>query len=223
MGPPVLTEYGRARAEAHELVLSGDGKVGIAISPDGDLQNVFNNGGARRAATEALLEGLRRGGKTLDCFDGFLPDFYAQFGFSETGGMQFNRDFALPGWDYKADDEPDVVFPARMEIGESDDSIRERVLGDDKAWITGRESRRYYDDFDQAKADARRAIGGGLGGSPEGKAAHRAGSKPGAEAGARTRALVDSGHCSSGAPICRVVRSMPARNTAPLQRMPQFE
>ena len=42
--------------------------------------------------------------RTLDCFDGFLPDFYAEFGF-----VEYKRE---PNWDPKG---ADVVYMRRLE------------------------------------------------------------------------------------------------------------
>jgi hypothetical protein len=158
----------------HDMLLSEDGKVGVGVSPEGDIQNLFNNGGPKGAATEAVLEAMNRGGRTLDAFAGHLPGYYAQFGFRETGRMRFNRDFAPSNWDYGKHDDPDVVFMALTDTGESDEQLRERVL-DREQWSSHERATRYYEDFDQAKADARgtatrrsrgKERGSGVGGLP---------------------------------------------------------
>jgi hypothetical protein len=85
----------------YRTYLAGDGLSGFAISMDGDLQSVFNVSGesrGRRMMTLALLDGAY----TLDCFDGYLPKFYAQFGFREV-----RRE---ANWNEGG---PDVVYMAR--------------------------------------------------------------------------------------------------------------
>ena len=141
----------------HKLFLSADGTVGVAVSPEGDIQNVFNNGGPKGAGTEALLTAMRNGGKTLDCYDGHLPEFYTQFGFVETGRMKFNPEYAPEGWDFERYDNPDVVFMGLKKTGETDDQIRDRAA--DKAkWKTRKITRKLYegDEWDSAKDDSRR-------------------------------------------------------------------
>lgn len=65
---------------AHQCYATPDGSAGFAISPEGDLQSVFNygQGGRGSALVAAAIAG---GARTLDCFDGFLPAFYARHGF----------------------------------------------------------------------------------------------------------------------------------------------
>lgn len=95
-----------------QLFVSKDGKVGVAVSPQGDIGNLFNNGGPHGAGAEAMAQAIDHGGRVLDAFDGFLVKNYARMGFVETGRMPFNRDFAPKGWDYAKQGTPDVVFMA---------------------------------------------------------------------------------------------------------------
>lgn len=80
----------------NRVFVSNDGNNGFMLSSSGDIQNLFS---LNHRGRESLLEAIRQGGKTLDCFDGFLPKYYAQFGFVEVG-----RDANwTPG-------DPDVVY-----------------------------------------------------------------------------------------------------------------
>jgi phage-related protein (TIGR01555 family) len=94
----------------HTLIINKDGTVGAAISKDGDIQNVFNNGGPKGGAADAMKSALARGGKTLDCYDGFLPQYYKRFGMTETERLKFDPQYAPKNWDYAKHDNPDVVF-----------------------------------------------------------------------------------------------------------------
>lgn len=132
----------------HALILSGDGKVGAAVSPEGDIQNVFNNGGPKGAGADAMLQAMRRGGKMLDCYDGFLPAFYTKFGFEETNRMKFNREYALPSWDFEKIGEPDVVFMA-LRGQYTTNQIKERLKDGE---IQSKRNEEYTDDWDGAKA-----------------------------------------------------------------------
>lgn len=144
----------------HKLILMHDGKVGAAVSPDGDIQNVFNNGGPKGAGLDALAEGIDAGGYTLDCYDDFLPDLYSQMGFVETGRMKFDREYAPKDWDYENKGEPDVVFMAwKGYDGGRAASIARAKDKTKQSWKDHEKSSKYYDgkDWDQAKADSRGA------------------------------------------------------------------
>ena len=62
-----------------------------------------------------LREAIRLGGSKLDCFDGYLPKFYARNGFQETKREPWNDDFAPADWDYETMGRPDIVFMALPE------------------------------------------------------------------------------------------------------------
>jgi hypothetical protein len=94
----------------HYLFTNHNGTVGTAVSPEGDIQNLFNNSGIKGLGTRAMAHAIESGGRTLDAFDPYLPKLYRQFGFRETSRMKFDRDFAPEGWNYAQDDDPDVVF-----------------------------------------------------------------------------------------------------------------
>jgi hypothetical protein len=105
-----LTEHSAQELRNHQLFLSPDGRTGAAVSPEGDLQNVFNNRGVPGAAEHLVQHAIDHGATTLDAYDGFLPKYYRKFGFREVGRMKFNDQFAPEGWDFKKNDRPDIVF-----------------------------------------------------------------------------------------------------------------
>jgi hypothetical protein len=79
-----------------KIYLSEDEQNGFIISKYGDLQNVFSR---NHKGKESIKLALENGAETLDCFDGFLPKYYEQFGFKE-----YKREKNwVPG-------EPDVVY-----------------------------------------------------------------------------------------------------------------
>lgn len=79
--------------------LSYTGKSGFGLSESGDLVSVFSVEGA---GADTVQEAIKRGACTLDCFDGFLPEFYKRFGFYVTARE--------PNWTPGG---PDVIFMAR--------------------------------------------------------------------------------------------------------------
>jgi hypothetical protein len=98
----------------HRLYLGYEGRAGFAIDSDGDLQHVFNNGAPRGSGALAVRAAVRSGARTLNCFDGFLPQFYKRFGFVEVDRVRFDRALATKAWNYAAYGEPDVVFMRRV-------------------------------------------------------------------------------------------------------------
>lgn len=61
--------------------LTADGLSGYGVTDDGTLIGLFSLVRGRGASLMAAA--LDDGARTLDCFDGFLPEFYARFGFVE--------------------------------------------------------------------------------------------------------------------------------------------
>lgn len=131
-----LTEHSAEELADSQVFLSEDGKTGITVSADGDIQNAFRNpGGIKGSGKQAVVHAMMHGGVTLDCYDGYLPGLYGSLGFVETGRMKFNPEYAPEGM--PAGETPDVVFMA----------------------LDAKASNKYYDDWDEAKAAARKAVG----------------------------------------------------------------
>jgi len=141
----------------HTAFMTPDGKAGAALDSHGDIQNVFNNGGPKGAGQRALVEAISRGGRTLDCYDGYLPKLYSQFGFVETGRMKFNPDYAPSGWDHAKYDSPDVVFMAWKGYmsGGADAALRRGAS--QSGGVNHKVTDVYESDWDKAKAASRAA------------------------------------------------------------------
>jgi N-acetyl-anhydromuramyl-L-alanine amidase AmpD len=163
------------------------------LSPEGDIQNVYNNGGPKGDAAYVLAHAITQGGRTLDCYDDYLPKLYRQFGMKETGRMTFNPDFAPPGWDHVKDDSPDVVFMGWDGYPEgSPERAVARAKGNKDDWIPNERASQREADWDTAKGRSQAYVRGEevSGVAPEGirPQAVRAGEapRPGAgEAGRR--------------------------------------
>lgn len=106
----------------HELYLNEFDNVGHAISPDKDMQNLFNASGTPGLGQYAIEDGLARGGQTLDAFDGKLVEIYSPW-FEEYDRVRFNRNFAPENWNYKEDGTPDVVFMKRKDLDETPSTL----------------------------------------------------------------------------------------------------
>jgi 8-oxo-dGTP pyrophosphatase MutT (NUDIX family) len=143
----------------YKLFTNADRTVGAAVDPKGDIQNVFNNGGPKGAAAQAMVEAIKQGGKTLDAYDTFLPKYYRQFGFEETGRMKFNPEFAHD-WD-PANGTPDVVFMQWKGYGDdTEESVMARAKNR-KGWLPNVKAANYEDDYDAAKERSRQGAGDG--------------------------------------------------------------
>jgi len=140
----------------HTLLTTADKKVGAAIDPQGDLQNVFNNGGPKGAAADVIVAAIDQGARTLDCYDGHLPRYYRQFGFEETGRIKFNPEFAH-GWDVQKGGQPDVVFMAwKGYMNDGAKGAIERAKSGEN-WVRNERSDNYATDYDTAKEQSRAA------------------------------------------------------------------
>jgi hypothetical protein len=130
------------------LFLSSDDKVGYGVTKDGDLVNVFNNGGEKGSGSAAVLQAISEyKAKTLDCFDGKLPQIYSRAGLVPVGRMKFDENYAPAGWDYAKNDHPDVVFMAYQ--GGSRKGLGRRYGKFEKYDAA---AGRYFTDYDQAKS-----------------------------------------------------------------------
>lgn len=89
--------------------LSHDERCGFAVTHDGDLVSLFNDGDVPGMGREAVLAAVGLGARTLWCFDGFLPRYYAGLGWVETGRIAWSDSMAPKGWPYATAGRPDVV------------------------------------------------------------------------------------------------------------------
>ncbi|MGW4336780.1 hypothetical protein ACWEK5_28825 [Rhodococcus koreensis] len=107
------SEYAEMR-----MLVTEDGKAGVALKDD-EVVSVFshNDGAHPNAAPSMLRQATVLGGRRLDCFDTVLPNIYADAGFVPVARLAWNDDYAPEGWNYDTyrrynDGRPDVVFMA---------------------------------------------------------------------------------------------------------------
>jgi hypothetical protein len=79
--------------------LSATRLAGFGVTDSGELIGVFSL--VKGFGPLLIAEAIENGAHRLDCFDGFLPEYYARFGFRETS--------RVPNWTPGG---PDVVFMA---------------------------------------------------------------------------------------------------------------
>lgn len=182
-----LTPHSEREMAASRVFVSEDGMSGYAISPEGDLQNVFNNGGVPGAGKAAVLDAIKNGARTLDAYDGFLPAYYAKMGFVETARMKFVDEFAPEGWNYTENGRPDVVFMSYQ--GGNPATIESRVGSFDYE-----RTDHYTEDWDAAKLQAAQAA------SPV-EPAGQAGAAESAASGTATGLPTERGGTDTGQPV----------------------
>lgn len=105
-------EYEELLKQGGHLLVSKDGKVGIAVGADGFVGSGFAHVDAPKGALAPLLNmAIKLGARYTDAFDTYLPEYYAKFGFKASGRMKFDEAMAEEGWgDTILKDKPDVVF-----------------------------------------------------------------------------------------------------------------
>lgn len=86
-----------------------DNKGGYAIKSDGELISVFNYG-EKGQGVKLIKDAIKNGATKLNTFDGFLPEYYKQFGFKEVKRIKWNDKYAPKNWDYEKFGRPDIVY-----------------------------------------------------------------------------------------------------------------
>lgn len=112
LSPMDLPSLEAFRQSGGKIMSTPDYKTGYMLSKEGDLQSVFN-GGAAGMGKHAVKDAINRGARSLDAFDGYLSDYYKQFGFVESGRAKFDPNLAAPGVEQALGGQPDVVFMQR--------------------------------------------------------------------------------------------------------------
>lgn len=107
------------------LLITEDGKSGIAVTPDGDIVSVFSSVKGDHRLDKLMFMAIAAGGKKLDCFyldSKSLPYLYAKFGFKVAATVPFNAEQYKPeGYDEWQAEHPDrkVLGVAAMYLEES--------------------------------------------------------------------------------------------------------
>lgn len=95
----------------HEMVLAANGSAGAAIAADGDIQAVFRNAetGVKGSMEAIMPRAIELGGNKLDCYGEGLVRVYENYGFVPVARVEFNEEYANPGWD-SSKGTPDIYF-----------------------------------------------------------------------------------------------------------------
>ena len=86
--------------------------IGAAVTNEGDIEGVFKNpdkNETRRALDGVMPQLIEAGGKKLDCYGKGLVRNYERYGFIPVARVEFNPEYANPGWD-ESKGRPDIYF-----------------------------------------------------------------------------------------------------------------
>jgi hypothetical protein len=103
-----------------QTYLAESGLAGYGLTPDNELVSVFSIPGAAQGRM-AVDQAVKNGAKHLDCFDTILVSFYNEFGFEVTGRVEWDDQYAPPGWDYDQFGKPDIVSMEKKKKKRSQD------------------------------------------------------------------------------------------------------
>jgi len=146
--------YERDEYKKMKLFVVNAGAAGVAVKK-GDIVSVFKNpdmalkDSIERINNTLLVTALKNGGERLDCFDGFLPELYAKFGFVPCARLKFNDEYAPEGWNFERDGKPNILFMGHN--GDTLDEIYKKQ--ENKSWTKYadvRENVPFVEDYDQA-------------------------------------------------------------------------
>lgn len=84
-----------------KLRMDSKGSIGYVLA-DGDIEGVFKNpktNTTRRALSGVIPQAISEGGIKLDCYGDGLVAVYEAYGFVPVARVEFNPEYANPGWD----------------------------------------------------------------------------------------------------------------------------
>lgn len=84
------------------LLMDEGGTIGFAVTADGDIEAVFKNkqlNHTPHAMDGVMPQAIAVGGVKLDCYGKDLVRIYERYGFTPVARVEFNEQYANPGWD----------------------------------------------------------------------------------------------------------------------------
>lgn len=84
------------------LLMDEGGTIGFAVTADGDIEAVFKNkqlNHTPHAMDGVIPQAIAAGGVKLDCYGKDLVRIYERYGFTPVARVEFNEEYANPGWD----------------------------------------------------------------------------------------------------------------------------
>ena len=118
-----VTPQPSAELQGKRTFMDEGGTIGFALTDDGDIEAVFKNkqlNHTRFAMNGVMPQAIAEGGKKLDCYGDGLVRVYERYGFTPVARVEFNEQYANPGWD-KSKGTPYVYF--MMHNGDSAETV----------------------------------------------------------------------------------------------------
>lgn len=84
------------------LLMDEGGTIGFAVTADGDIEAVFKNkqlNHTPHAMDGVIPQAIAAGGVKLDCYGKDLVRIYERYGFTPVARVEFNEQYANPGWE----------------------------------------------------------------------------------------------------------------------------
>lgn len=97
-----VTPQSSAELQGKRTFMDEGGTIGFALTDDGDIEAVFKNkqlNHTRFAMNGVMPQAIAEGGKKLDCYGDGLVRVYENYGFMPVARVEFNEQYANPGWD----------------------------------------------------------------------------------------------------------------------------
>lgn len=108
--PTLLTQFTKKELASFDITIIKGKDAGYAITPEEELVGLFNYSDIKGLGKELVIDAIAKGARTLNCFSGFLPKYYAQFGFVEIDRIKWDDQYAPKDWDYMTKGKPDIIY-----------------------------------------------------------------------------------------------------------------
>lgn len=103
-----LSDYSAEEFDKMDCYLAHEGKVGGAITEDGEAVSLFNLGGPRGSGSALLRHLVNQGATKLNCIGDDLLFLYKRVGFKVKTSYEWDDELAPKGWNYERDGRPPV-------------------------------------------------------------------------------------------------------------------
>lgn len=107
--------------------MDADGTIGFVLADGGDIEGVFKNNlknRTRHAMDGVMPQAIAAGGVKLDCYGKDLVRIYERYGFTPVARVEFNEQYANPGWD-ESKGTPYIYFMAHN--GDSAETVAANI------------------------------------------------------------------------------------------------
>ncbi len=97
-----VTPQSETDLNGKRLFMDENATIGAAVTKEGDIEGVFKNkklNNTHHALDGVMPQLIEAGGRKLDCYGEILVRNYEDYGFIPVARVEFNPEYANPGWD----------------------------------------------------------------------------------------------------------------------------